>query len=377
MQTNYINSLTPMRGIAAIWVMFFHMDVIIFYREFGTLIPHETSGILAKGYLWVDFFFLLSGFIISHVYGETLTNHFGKSKTIKTYLWARFSRIYPLHLFTLLLLIPFVVVFPIISPAVVDGSWKTFMAWSALPSNLLLLNAMNQHSYLSWNLVSWSIGAEWWTYLAACFIIPFVFKKSWIQNVILALVAAAILSIMVYWKGNLDITFDYGWVRCVAEFSLGAVLYQMYQKRLGKDALSKSISFLCAFGFIVLIFHFSWNDLFIIPTFCLLLLATAYNNGAVKTILETRIFKYIGDISYSIYMMHGVWFMVFWYCLPYLKSNYGIETLTLGMKVLFVMLFMGLTFLSAHFTYHFVEVKSRKWLKKRIKSKQGNLETVE
>jgi peptidoglycan/LPS O-acetylase OafA/YrhL len=377
MQTNYINSLTPMRGIAAIWVMFFHMDVIIFYREFGTLIPHETSGILTKGYLWVDFFFLLSGFIISHVYGETLSNHFRKWKTIKTYLWARFSRIYPLHLFTLLLLIPFVVVFPIISPAVVDGSWKTFMAWSALPGNLLLLNAMNQHSYLSWNLVSWSIGAEWWTYLAACFIIPFVFKKSWVQNVILAVVAASVLSVMIYWKGNLDITFDYGWVRCVAEFSLGAVLYQMYQKQLGKDVLSKSFSFLCAFGFIVLIFHFSWNDLFVIPTFCLLLLATAHNNGAIKTILETRIFKYFGDISYSIYMMHGVWFMVFWYCLPYLKSNYGIETLTLGMKVLFVTIFMGLTFLSAHFTYHFVEVKSRKLLKKRIKSKQGNLETAE
>jgi peptidoglycan/LPS O-acetylase OafA/YrhL len=376
MQTNYINSLTPMRGIAAIWVMFFHMDVIIFYRKFGTLIPHETSGILAKGYLWVDFFFLLSGFIISHVYGEALSNHFGNWKTIKTYLWARFNRIYPLHLFTLLLLIPFVVLFPTISPAVVDGSWKTFMAWSALPSNLFLLNSMNQHTYLSWNLVSWSIGAEWWTYLAACFIIPFVFKKSWFQNVILALVAVAILSFMVYWKGNLDITFDYGWVRCMAEFSLGAILYQMYMKELGKNAFSKSISFLCAFVFIVLIFHFSWNDLFIIPTFCILLLATAYNNGRIKTILETRIFKYLGDISYSIYMMHGVWFMVFWYCLPYLKSNYGIETLSLGMKVIFVALFTSLTLLSAHFTYHFVEIKSRKLLKKRIKSKQSNLESV-
>ncbi|HEU4789846.1 MAG TPA: acyltransferase [Flavobacterium sp.] len=377
MQTNYINSLTPMRGIAAIWVMFFHMDVIIFYREFGTLIPHEASGILAKGYLWVDFFFLLSGFIISHVYGETLTNHFGKWKTIKTYLWARFSRIYPLHLFTLLLLIPFVVIFPIISPAVVDGSWKTFMSWSALPSNLLLLNAMNQHTYLSWNLVSWSIGAEWWTYLAACFIIPFVFKKSWLQNGILAFMAVVILGFMVYWKGSLDITFDYGWVRCVTEFSLGAVLYQIYQKGLGKNMLSKNIFFLLALVFITMIFHFSWNDLFVIPTFCVLLLATAYNNGTIKTILETRIFKYLGDISYSIYMMHGVWFMVFWYCLPYLKSNYGIETLTLEMKVIFVTLFLGLTLLSAHFTYHFVEIKSRKFLKKRIKTKQGNLETAQ
>jgi peptidoglycan/LPS O-acetylase OafA/YrhL len=129
--------------------------------------------------------------------------------------------------------------------------------------------------------------------------------------------------------------------------------------------------------FIVLIFHFSWNDLFIIPVFCLLLLATAYNNGAIKTILETRIFKYLGDISYSIYMMHGVWFMVFWYCLPYLRSDYGIDQLTLGMKVIFVTLFLNLTLLSAHFTYQFVEIKSRKLLKKMVKSKQTALETAE
>jgi peptidoglycan/LPS O-acetylase OafA/YrhL len=358
-----------MRGIAAIWVMFFHIDVLIFYREFGNLISRDSSGIFSKGYLWVDFFFLLSGFIISHVYGETLTNSFAKWETVKSYLWARFTRIYPLHLFTLLLLIPFVVLFPLISPSVVDGSWKTFMAWSALPSNLLLLNAMNQHTYLSWDIVAWSIGAEWWTYLAACLIIPFVFKKNWFQNMLVAIMALVVLCVMVYWRGNLDITFDYGWIRCFAEFSLGAVLYQIYQKGLAKKELSKSLSFVCAFIFIVLIFHFKWNDLFIIPIFCLLLLATAYNNGSVKTILENKIFKYLGDLSYSIYMMHGVWFIVLWFCLPYLKSDYGIESLTIGMKIIFVILFFSLTLVSAHFTYHFVEIKARDFLKYRMKLK--------
>ena len=54
----YLSALTALRGIAALWVVVFHMDVIIFYRELGTLMPHTWSGLITKGYLWVDFFFL-------------------------------------------------------------------------------------------------------------------------------------------------------------------------------------------------------------------------------------------------------------------------------------------------------------------------------
>ena len=367
MQTNYINSLTPMRGIAAIWVMLFHMNVLVFCRGFGLMISPAVSGILTKGYLWVDFFFLLSGFIISHVYGETLTHNFLKWHHIKTYLWARFSRIYPLHIFTLLLLIPFALVFPIVSPGVMaDGSWKTFFAWSAIFDNLVLINSMNHYTYLSWNILSWSIGAEWWAYFAACFIIPFVFKKNKVQILVTSAVAIAILSTMVYLNDNLDITFNYGWLRCIAEFSLGAVLYQIFQKEIGKNWLSKDILFLFSTILIVLNLHFRWNDLLIIPAFGILLLTTAFNNGTVKTILETKTFKYLGDISYSIYLMHGVWFMVFWFCLPYLKSNYGINTFDIWMKIAYPILFFSLTIVSAHFTNRIVEKKSRVMMKKWI-----------
>lgn len=364
MKLNYITSLTPMRGLAALWVMFFHLDVIIFYREFGSFFPHDGSGIISRGYLWVDFFFLLSGFVMCHVYGESLTSNFGKATHIKSYLWARFSRIYPLHLFTLILLIPFAIIFPILSPKVVDGSWQTFFAWSALFDNLLLINSMNQHTYLSWNILSWSIGAEWWSYIAACFIIPFVFQKTWLRGIIVSFIALSVLVILVKFKGNLDITFDYGWIRCLGEFGLGVVLYQIFQKNIGKEWLSKSISYLFALIITVLIFHFKWNDLFIVPTFAILLLTTAHNNSIVKKVLESKGFRYLGDMSYSIYLMHGVWFMVFWNFLPYLRSNYGIDKFDTPMKIIYVVLFTGLTILSSHFTYRYVEIKARELLRK-------------
>jgi peptidoglycan/LPS O-acetylase OafA/YrhL len=355
--------LTTMRGFAAIFVVFFHMDVIIFYREMGSLIAHDVSGIITKGYLWVDFFFLLSGFIISHVYGAVLSNNFMKWQSIKIFLWARFSRIYPLHLFTLLLLIPFAILFPLISPSVVDGSWTTFFAWSAVWDNLVLINAMNQHNYLSWNIVAWSIGAEWWTYVAAIFILPLVYQKRNFQILLMALLSLVALCSMVYFKKNLDITFDYGFFRCISEFFLGATVYQLYLKSIGKKWFAKDIMFSTSILLLALTFHFKWNDLFTIPIFCFLILSSVYNEGHVKQMLEGKWPSYLGEISYSIYMMHGFWFMVFWFCLPYLKSEYEILQLTIWMKIIYVLLFLLLTVTSAHFTYRFIELRTRKCMR--------------
>lgn len=69
----FINTLTPLRGIAAIWVVVFHFDAFL---NFGTtksgLMDKDFSMLIGNGYLLVDFFFLLSGFVICHVYGDKL-----------------------------------------------------------------------------------------------------------------------------------------------------------------------------------------------------------------------------------------------------------------------------------------------------------------
>lgn len=362
-QQNYITSLTSLRGIAALWVMLFHLDVIFFYRDFGPLIPHELTGIITKGYLWVDFFFLLSGFVISHVYGAAFAGSSDKAKLIKTFLWARFTRIYPLHLFILVLLVPLAIIIPLLFPAVVDGSWETFLAWPALLDNLLLINAMNQHVYLSWNIVSWSIGAEWWVYVCACFILPFVFRSNLTYKSIALVVASAVLIGMFSIRGNLDITFDYGWVRCLTEFTLGTILYQVFVHRVGVVWLSKNTSFLITALLIVIAFHFSLSDILLIPLFILLLLCAAYNYGLVKRVLERKTLRYLGDISYSIYMMHGFWFLVYWFSLTYLKSELKIISLSVPVKLGLGVSFVGLTIISAHYTYHSIEIKARQFLR--------------
>jgi peptidoglycan/LPS O-acetylase OafA/YrhL len=65
---NYLTTLTPLRGIAALVVAVYHFEVV------ARFVAPESSMFLRKGYLMVDLFFILSGFIMLHVYGATFQN---------------------------------------------------------------------------------------------------------------------------------------------------------------------------------------------------------------------------------------------------------------------------------------------------------------
>ena len=93
--TNSLNYLNYFRGIASIIVIFYHIKDSI-----NISIDSKLYFLFSKGYLAVDFFFILSGFVISYSY-QNLSN---KAEIIK-YLKKRFLRIYPIHFFTLLMII--------------------------------------------------------------------------------------------------------------------------------------------------------------------------------------------------------------------------------------------------------------------------------
>ncbi|PHZ85123.1 acyltransferase family protein [Paremcibacter congregatus] len=366
----YLTALTTMRGVAALWVVFFHMDVILFYRDFGHLMPLGDSGLVAKGYLWVDFFFLLSGFIIYHIYGGQFSRNV-TGRTLVNFIWGRFSRIYPLHLFTLAVLIGFSSLLPLFLPSVVDDSWTLYFDTAALPSNLLLTNAMNQHSYLSWNIVSWSIGAEWWAYMGGMLLLVLLGRRSLVVTSGVMGLAAIFLVGLVYSRAEptLDITFDRGFFRCLFDFTIGVGLYQFYRRSVAFAWLKKDTVFLGLFLAVVAHFHGNWHDLWIIPLFSMMILALAYNRDLVARCLAWTPLHYLGKISYSVYLMHGVWFMVFWFLLP-LWASAPFSPLD---RLHFGSAFLGLTLMSAALTYPLIEVRSRRYLRQKFTFPRSSL----
>lgn len=351
-------ALTALRGVAALGVALFHIDVCLYYREMGTLLPKAASGVIANGYLWVDLFFILSGYVIYHAYRERLsTGRFGAR--VATFYRARFVRIYPLHLALTALLVVATTVAGALWPMLKDGSWETYFAWSALPSNLLLTHAMNQHSYLSWNIVSWSIAAEWWCYAAALLAVPLMVRFGrWSGAACIAAGGAVLVGLYLgLGRGTLDITYDFGIVRCLGGFLIGLGLYQIC--RIDASILARLADGLAAASLagLVAVMHVGGLDLVAIPLFAVLVAALGASGGWMHRWFSTPILQYLGRISYSIYLVHGLVFLGFWYAAPAL----GWRMQTPVEAWLFAAAFLGLTIAGAALTYRLIEAPSLKW----------------
>lgn len=115
-----IVALTGLRGLAAIWVLLYH---VFGYHVF----------LLGLGYAGVDIFFMLSGFILTHVY--IADRQLGTRRGYAHFLLVRLARIYPLHLFTLVVLIMIVAVLPQYR----ELSARDAFSATALAANFLLV----------------------------------------------------------------------------------------------------------------------------------------------------------------------------------------------------------------------------------------------
>src|SRR5579862_660023 len=146
-----LKPLTSLRFVAAMWVVLFHY--------WPHLAVAGTPPLVAKGYLGVECFFVLSGFILCHVYLPSFEA--GRFK-YGDFLWARIARIYPLHIATLVAM-GLMAGVALAAGLPVDPD---VLSLPALPANLTLTQAWGLSPVAGWNHPSWSISAEWFAYLS-------------------------------------------------------------------------------------------------------------------------------------------------------------------------------------------------------------------
>src|SRR5436305_13484132 len=180
----YLTTLTPLRGIAALLVVVFHSN--IFLIPFA---PALSSHLIENGWLWVDFFFVLSGFIIAYVYGANFRGAVSGTN-YKQYIGARFARVYPLHLFTLVWAA--LCVWYIRSKATgdIDPLINVVLNLKAVPASLLMMQGMHLYFTPPLNTPSWSLSTEWWMYMLFPFIMPFFARINMKGKVLILLLIA-------------------------------------------------------------------------------------------------------------------------------------------------------------------------------------------
>ncbi|TPW04236.1 MAG: acyltransferase [bacterium] len=340
-----LRALTTLRFFAALWVVLYtawpHLDV--------AFVPVAVT----KGYLGVETFFVLSGFILSHVYleaaGEQRFRYGG-------FLWARLARVYPLHLVTLFGMIGLGLAASFAGLAI-DGSLTD---WRALPANLTLTHAWGLATSSAFNHPSWSISAEWAAYLS----FPAFAFVAWRlrDRPVLATVLAAVFAMGLYAAFEplagyslTEATFRWGALRIVPCFALGCALYLVHRR--GGVPFAGPVALVSGLAVLISASLGLWDAVTVLAAGGLILGLGSLDNARAG-VLGSKLGVYLGEISYSIYMV----------CAPVLLLTTNVAARLTGAddKRFHIIVWLALVAaipVAAMITYHLVERPARKALR--------------
>lgn len=343
--------LTALRFFAAFWVVIFH------FRTHLSFPLDDYTLLFQKGYLGVDLFFVLSGFVLAHVYSQSLSIG---TFSYRAFLQKRIARIYPLHLLTFLAAVG-IFVGGTLSGIAINSPYFTL---NTIPQNLFLIHAWGTTSGLSWNGPSWSISAE----AAAYILFPvfsFLVYRTWSSALGVVVVCAFLfitLDIFVYSFFGVHITtltWNAGVIRIVPEFLLGLALYRLGAK-VSLSALTLRWAVPVSLFFVLASTHFGVDDLSIVIQLSILIFLLSQKSKVSSPSLQpfTNWSIYLGEISYSIYMVHSLVAVVYFKAI---KITTGQEYIELPYRILSLFLVIGLSAL----LYHLVELPGRHLLRPR------------
>lgn len=344
-----LHALTGLRGIAAWLVVFYHIRF-----SMAELVPGDVIAFLGKGYLAVDLFFLLSGFVLWLNYGQRL--RVGGLAAAPHFWWRRFARIWPLHAALLLALMGFV------GLLLLTGRSTDGYPLAELPLHLLLVQNWGLTGDLSWNHPAWSISAE----LAAYLLFPLIaLALRWERlgaPALCALLGALVLALHGLFAGagaadNLGHDIPrFGLWRCLAEFTMGIALANLWQRWRGQAGAALLLGLAGAIIGAASLAAGLPETAFVPLTFALLLLALALDRGAVSRLLEARPLRLLGDWSYATYLAHFPLFIAF--KLVFVGDDLQLSGATLA-------LFLALTLAASAALYRWLERPAQRWLNHR------------
>ena len=349
--------LDAWRGVCALLVTIVHIPVA---HPF-----HETVG-FENMQMFVDFFFVLSGFVMCHAYGATLT----ENRKLEGFMIRRFGRVYPLHLaillgFVGLELVKMAITFAVKMP--IDGDPFTGpRSLETLLSNLLLVQSFNLHGMTSWNGPAWSISVEFYAYIVFAFAVLLAGMRT---ALFAALAIIGVAGLVAFSPNYIFTTHDYGFLRCLYGFFVGCIVYQAVMR-----STTRGIGTLAEVAAVALLAAFMWfsgknaTSLAAPLVFAAVVYVFAFQRGLVSRLLLTAPAQALGLWSYSIYMVHMLIYTVEKMALGVVakKGLLGLSAITTptaklwtfghaGMDAVFFMAQIALTLIASMITYRMIE----------------------
>ncbi len=353
-----LKPLTSLRFIAAIWVLLYH-----FKDHLGLALGQ--IGLVADGYLGVDLFFSLSGFILAHVYLTSLEEgRFGYGGFLKN----RLARVYPMHLAALAAMLVLFAGAQALGAGV--GSPDAFRL-ADLPAHLSMTHAWGTTAAVGWNFPSWSISAEWAAYLLFPLIATAVLKARnssamTVGALGLCLVSFAALSnlhTLLPWVGRdfSQMTAQIGALRILPSFLLGVALYAFGRVHAAPKSWAWPIT-LASAGWVIAVTTLGLWEGFVWFGFAGLLygLAETTRHGADAP-MSGRAFVFLGAASYALYMIHLPIDIIWFHALERIGVT---ENSDLVVRVGAIIGAFAVCIAASAFAYLWLEEPARKWARK-------------
>ena len=292
--------LTSLRGLAAMAVIAMHYSATmqeIAIAKFPSLAPH--------GSLAVDVFFVLSGFIMGYTYRASFERE-DTASAYRKFLLKRAGRILPLNAAISIALVLVGLASLELFGSNTVPTVRPDHVLIDLVSNLFLLPGIGIGHSLNWP--AWSISVEFVAYFVFPILLAAIFNKSR-----LLLVVSCLLAVVGMWASvgpNFGISgmHNHPWpwrdiLRCVCEFGLGLAAYRAFSSGRFTKVFSKDAVALSILASVLLIVLLNLGELFAMLLFPALILALSLNSGWVARILSIRPLHFLGEISFSLYLV--------------------------------------------------------------------------
>jgi len=360
-------ALTSLRGIAALFVLSHHF-MYVMLDKLPRVIP---SHLFHKSYLWVDLFFILSGFVLAYVYQSRFESEVTRQNYCK-FMWARFARIYPLHLCMLLLFLLFELFQWWLISAHVAGADRLDVPFTGsdtpftFVTNLFLVQTIHWEAY--WNQPAWSISAEWLIYFTVPWLILHFHHAKKITMIISAIAVFVVLASVEGYFGNLGLDYA-GWpmlLRCFGECVLGVIAFHCYRNG-DWQKLAAAKWTLVALVFSLFLLALPIPGVFSVAGFFWLVLCASRVPEGKNYVLTSTPLVYLGKISFSVYMFHWLVLNILRAGSQYFTGQTLPQNLSLAGEI---GVFIGATLVVlciAPLLYHFVETP----LRNRLVKSQG------
>ena len=288
-----------MRFFLALWVVLHHISGQgMMLEAFVLALPSVPRLLIRDGYLAVQTFFILSGFVLAQSYAKAVWN----KRSLINYCGARLARIYPVYFLSLLVVSPFIW-------GAMHESTRSFQTKvSLLIDYLFVLQGWKGNLHVGWNTPAWSLSCEFVFYLCFPLLLPVIKRAgNWALALILVITIVTPAAMPHY-----GVPWDWKPVYHLSDFAAGIVASRIFD--LGAPRFTNRGSWLylpATVAGIALILHPQWMDgtygdlnTGLRPLNVLALIGFAWGGGALARSVSGPVMDFLGKASYSLYILH-------------------------------------------------------------------------